>query len=64
MIELAPNDARKPSNELMTCINIQLRNQHVKYLDIHIGDIVRICNNKRFVDKPHVSKWSNETHRK
>ena len=55
MIELAPNDARKPSNEL--------KNQHVKYLDIHIGDIVRICNNKRFVDKPHVSKWSTESYK-
>ena len=41
--EFTPSDAKKPSNELMTYINMKVKAKHNRrYLDIHIGDNVNI----------------------
>ena len=55
-----PSGAKMPSHELMTYIHMKLKaNNNRTYLDIKIGDNVKIYQKKKFFDKGHKSKWSN-----
>ena len=58
-----PSDAKRPSYELMTNINMKLIAKHNrKYPDIKIGNNVKDISKKKLLEEGHRSKLSNEHH--
>ena len=46
----------------MTYINMKMKAKHNRrYPELHVGDNVKIYQNKQIFDKGHVSRWTNET---
>ena len=57
-VEFTPNEAREPSNELMTYISMILKAKHNRrYPENHIGNNVKIYQKTKLFKKGHVSKW-------
>ena len=55
--EFTPNNAKKPSNELMTYMNMKMKAKHnMRRPELHVGDTVNIYNKKKLFNKGHVSK--------
>jgi hypothetical protein len=63
-INMTPNEARKPENELKVETNLQLKAKHTRiYPEIEIGDKVRLYQKKTKMDKERIPNWQDEKKR-
>ena len=59
-----PKEATKPINELKVYVNLKPKaKKNRKYLDLNVGDMVRIYTKRKPFDKSHISVWSIQAYR-